>query len=561
MQSLHQRDCLPNPRLSNSLRRRGTVMVVVLMVVILLSLAAYSFTDMMVSERAATGMYGRRISARTFADSAVEYTAATLDARTFELDENLFHNPEVFFRQQMMEGDTARTQGYFTILVPNERDAAYGTVRYGLLSESGKLDINTLAAIDESDDSAELLTGDDTSALMTLTVHERLMMIPNMTDEVADAILDYIDEDEDPREYGAETVDYTYPIPNAPIESLDELLQVQGMTPWLLYGEDTNRNGLLDKNENDADVSEPAFDNADGILDLGLSAYLTVHGLETNLRSDGTDKIFLNEGVVSDMFDAVEAEMSETEAQFITAFRIYGSQEAIATASAADVGEQVQEAVENIGRSVAGSEDGTVTRAGLDLLQTPQYEINSPFDLIDAVVDCEIDGQPATLQSPFTSANMVDLLPTMYDLFSFSEDPILTGKIDPNHARLEVLMTIPDAVMTENLATSIAASSMLDGNGSPMPDVIAQRITPGWLLIEGLVDLPTMRILAPYLTTRGSVFSAQIVGYFGEGGPITRLDVMIDATASPSTVLSVRDLTNLGKGYSRNHLQSTELNQ
>jgi hypothetical protein len=514
-------------------------------VIILLSLAAYSYTDMMVSEREAAGMYGRRVLSRTFADSAVEYTAATLDARTFEPDENLYHNPDGFFRQQMRAGDTERATGLFTVIVPNERDASGASVRYGLISESGKLDINSILKLE----------------IEEAEIHDLLLSIPNMTDEIADAILDWIDDDDDPREYGAEGIDYTYPIANAPLKNLDELLMVSGVTPAILYGEDTNRNGLLDANENDADASAPFYDNADGILDHGLTSFLTVHGTESNVRADGTEKIYLNEDVLSDLFDTVEEELGETEAQFIAAFRIYGSMDAIAALESGDVSEETEAAVKNIATGIAGSPDGTVTRAGLDLLQTPQYPINSIFDLIDAEVDCEVDGQPTTLTSPWTSADMVNSLPDLYDMFTSNEDPVLVGRIDPNHARAEVLLTIPVEEMTENLAESIAGSSMVGGDGLPLTDLMVQRATPGWLLIEGLVDLPTMRILAPHLTTRGSVFRCQTIGYFGEGGPVTRLEVVIDASSVPSTILSVRDLTNLGKGYSRNYLQQSGQDQ
>ena len=525
--------------------RRGTVMVVVLMVIVLLSLAAYTYTDSMISEREAAGFYGRGILTRSFADSAIEYTAATLDARTFEPDENLYHNPDGFFRQQMRAGETERATGLFTVIVPNERDAGGATVRYGLISESGKLDINSLLKSELEDEE----------------IHDLMLSIPNMTDEIADAILDWVDDDEEAREYGVEGIDYTYPIANAPLQTLDELLMVSGITPAILYGEDSNRNGLLDPNEDDGDVSAPLYDNADGILDHGLNSYLTVYGTESNVRADGSEKIYLNEDVLSDLFDQIEEELGETEAQFIAAFRIYGSKDAIATIQSGDVNEQTEAAVKNVAVGVAGSPEGTVTRAGLDLLQTPQYPINSVFDLVDAEVDCEVDGQPTTLNSPWTSANLVDILPGLYDMFTSNEDPVLVGRIDPNHARTEVLLTIPVEEMTENLAQSIAASSMIGGDGMPLTDLMVQRATPGWLLIEGLVDLPTMRILAPHLTTRGSVFRCQTIGYFGEGGPLTRLEVVIDATSVPSVVLSVQDLTNLGKGYSRNYLQVTDQDQ
>jgi hypothetical protein len=68
------------------------------------------------------------------------------------------------------------------------------------------------------------------------------------------------------------------------------------------------------------------------------------------------------------------------------------------------------------------------------------------------------------------------------------------------------------------------------------------------------VDLPTMVELDRYLTSRGHVFSTQIVGYFEAGGGYTRIYAVIDATQSPAKVISVSDLTELGRGYTSNIL-------
>ena len=72
--------------------------------------------------------------------------------------------------------------------------------------------------------------------------------MPNMTPDVADAIVDWLDMDSSPRPYGAEDDYYTalsppYHCKNGPLDSLEELLLVRGVTPELLFGNDQNRNG------------------------------------------------------------------------------------------------------------------------------------------------------------------------------------------------------------------------------------------------------------------------------------------------------------------------------
>src|SRR6185312_3329208 len=107
--------------------------------------------------------------------------------------------------------------------------------------EGGKLNINSLISLDPT---GQLL-------------HDALMQLPNMTEDIADSIVDWVDADDTARAAGAESSVYqSYPNPykakNGPLNSLDELLLVQGMTPYLLYGGDTNRNGVQDGAEVDA---------------------------------------------------------------------------------------------------------------------------------------------------------------------------------------------------------------------------------------------------------------------------------------------------------------------
>jgi len=82
---------------------------------------------------------------------------------------------------------------------------------------------------------------------------------------------------------------------NGPFETVDELQLVYGATPELLYGEDANRNGVLDANENDGDVVLPS-DNRDGRLDAGILEYVTVYSRQPNTQSDGSPRINVNTG-------------------------------------------------------------------------------------------------------------------------------------------------------------------------------------------------------------------------------------------------------------------------
>ena len=61
----------------------------------------------------------------------------------------------------------------------------------------------------------------------------------------------------------------------------------------ILFGEDTNRNGVLDPNENDGDDNFPP-DNRDGRLDRGIYDFVTVHSAEPNSSLTGQQRININ---------------------------------------------------------------------------------------------------------------------------------------------------------------------------------------------------------------------------------------------------------------------------
>ena len=124
-----------------------------------------------------------------------------------------------------------------------------------------------------------------------------LALEPFMSEDVADAIGDWMDEDDDTRTLGAEIGYYKglrYPFEprNGMMRSIAEMEVVAGVDPQDVRGEDWNLNGSLDPNEDDGDASWPP-DNADGVLDRGWSGLLTVHSVEENRGPSGEDKLEL----------------------------------------------------------------------------------------------------------------------------------------------------------------------------------------------------------------------------------------------------------------------------
>ena len=58
-----------------------------------------------------------------------------------------------------------------------------------------------------------------------------------------------------------------------------------------------------------------------------------------------------------------------------------------------------------------------------------------------------------------------------------------------------------------------------------------------------------MKQLVPFICAGGDVYRAQVVGYYEDGGAASRAEVIFDATGAVPRVVSLRDISHLGRGY------------
>ncbi len=297
--------------------RKGSVLLIVLVVVALLALGAYTFAEFMIVEAEATSTYGRQVQARMAADSGVELAVSLLEKRYEPDPPTYYNNPEILSGVLLRNSTGPRGRARFMVMSANEQDTSSRTVRYGFLDESSKLNLNVLAQLVASN----TLTAQQAETMLT-------GLSPDLTVEIADAILDWLDTDQNPMQNGAE-IDYyqglnpAFSAKDNQLDTLSELLLVRGVTPTLLFGEDTNHNGILDPNENDG-AATPPLDNADGVLQRGWSQFLTVYSRENNLRKDGTPRININQSDMSALYNAVSSEFDVPTATFIIAYRMFG---------------------------------------------------------------------------------------------------------------------------------------------------------------------------------------------------------------------------------------------
>ena len=128
---MHYPRCPCTGKRGDGAPRRGVVLLAVLIVLVLLSLAAYNYSDLMLSEYKASDNFHKSAQARAFADSGIHYAMAVLSSQdniNNMLNGNPFNNSQVFANHAV----SAATQpaGYFTLIAAaqtqqHERRPAY----------------------------------------------------------------------------------------------------------------------------------------------------------------------------------------------------------------------------------------------------------------------------------------------------------------------------------------------------------------------------------------------------------------------------------------------------
>ena len=494
-------------------RRRGLVLVIVLIVVVLLSLGAYSFTDLMLTHHESATLAGTQLQTRLFVDSGVDFTKAFLSQdRVTRTDAGgIFDNPDTFRGKTVIEDEDPNLRGSFAILSPNLDDEGnLGGVRYGLEDESTRLNLSTLMSLEK---------------LQPGTAKTLLMALPEMTEEIADAILDWLDTDDEQRDLGAEVGYYSglsppYAPKNGPLETVEELLLVRGVTPALLFGSDTNRNGIIDPHEVSGEGTAGESTTA-GAGERGWSTFLTLYSLEANVNAEGKPRVFLNGDDLTQLHTDLSALLPAEWVTFIIAYRQNGP--------------------------YTGTSQGQLGVTGeLDLTKKGSVKLAQLLDLIDKKVQVTFTGdtQATVIASPFPKelGAMNAYLPKLMDSVTINEAVTIPGRININQASATIMAGIPG--ITPDMVTEIISRREFETDA----DNESHRHET-WIMAEGIVTLDEMRLLMPYICGSGDVYRAQVVGYFQGGQAASRAEVIFDASTPAPRVLFWRDISHLGRGY------------
>ncbi len=370
---------------SASQNRSAIILLAVMLVLAAITLSALAFSQSMLIGHEESRLAGEAIQARYAADSGIDAARLFLANPRQARDDagGTYNNPSNFQGIPVLTGRGPRNMCNYSLLAPNMNETGkYVSYRFGLHNESARLNINVLPIIDSMmsidqiaqqmgggvDLSSLGLSGGGASSTSAGTAGPTagssgdmgaaigstgggvgrafLMALPSMTEDIADAILDFIDADDETREYGAERDYYTQlPIPyapaNGPLQSIEQLLLVRGVTPSLLFGLDQNRNGVLEASESSAGqqsgstlgnttsttTSTSASPNGGTteLPELGWAIYLTLYSKEKNVAADGTPRININGSDLATLQTDLSTAVGEDLATFIIAYRSNGA--------------------------------------------------------------------------------------------------------------------------------------------------------------------------------------------------------------------------------------------
>ena len=288
--------------------KRGMVLLIVAVVVAMLSLAGLGFVVTMQTENKAARAQARRLQIEHAVASGAEWVKAFSQQSWIQQQETggSWDNAERF-RDVLVYDDEAQGRRLrFSVVTPQTDDGHGANVRFGLENESAKLPLGALLRWEEREPGA---------------AQRALLLLPGMTNAIADSLLDWLDADEASRPLGAERDYYQglgvpYGPRNGVPQCLEELLLVRDVT-----------RGLVFRPEADAQIpSEPR-----GTMGFGAgvpwAALVTVRSAERNETMTGQPRINLNQDDLRELHQHLAAVLEPAWADFIVGYRQRGPYE------------------------------------------------------------------------------------------------------------------------------------------------------------------------------------------------------------------------------------------
>lgn len=424
---------------------KGLILLLVLWIMIVLTLLATAFYQLTNLEIQTSRNDMDKLQARLLAEGALEFSRAVLAAENDGVSDGmkgLWSGAGTLFQE------TTLGEGMFQIYSA-DLDAPEGGTRFGLVDESSKLNLNTATL-------------------------EMLQKLPGMTNEMAAAVVDWRDADSEETPGGAESEFYnnltpSYDCANREFDRVAELLKVKGFTPMVLYGEDVNRDGTLQRAEDDGDENDPP-DDGDGKLNHGLAPYLTVYSYDRNVNSLGEKRLNIKTASDEQIRTRLEGKLKPQVVDAILEAKKQGE-----INNLTDLWKEPGSAPSSDSGQAAPTPTPTPTPA-------PAGDVESA--------------------SETAAALSIEDFKVIADELTVSDEEHLRGLVNINTASRAVLMALPG--MTEEVAETIVNRKTSEVGGFTSVTELAS--------LEGM-SRDAFSQMFPHVTVRANVFEAQSVGY------------------------------------------------
>ncbi|MFT5299392.1 MAG: hypothetical protein ACI87E_000426 [Mariniblastus sp.] len=445
-------------RNGNRADRRGVVLYMVVVIVLLLTLIVYGLLISMRAQNLAAAVAGDRLQARQSAFSArdvllslVENSRQSRDATGgIELNPNIFSNIQL----AAQGSDDDEFLPFGVVLHPD-----FNSLKFGAVNESGKINLRILLEVDRQ---------------FPGTGRTILMRLPDITATIADHLLDWIDADDQRRDLGNESPFYIqnfgYPARNGIPPVLDECLRIAEIAQSSSSNRKSSGRGIQDNR------NIPSW-----------MSYLTVSSGERNEAYSGVFRIDLNQPDIFQLHQSLVQNLDLETANFIILFRQFGP--ATTTSQSKDV---------RVFSRLA-------TDVAINFSLSGSHEITSLLDVVDQTIEVpQSETERFRIDSPVGEdrSDFAEKLPKILNFCTIIKQETIRGRVNINIAPFEVLLSVPG--IDESIAEQIMANQMERPGG---------RREIAWLLTERIVSLETFRNLIPFITDGGDVYRARFAGF------------------------------------------------
>lgn len=498
--------------------RRGSVLIVVTVVLLVVSLAVVGLLSMVRLDLQATKMRGRELvmeNALQIAESHV-IAIAQMSREHRYAGGNLTRSPELFAERPVFPDLAENGPVLFSVVIPSHPQN-YESHSFGLVNESTKLNLFQLLEWEQQ------IPGAGEQALLEL---------PGMQSEQAAAIMDWIDGDSVPRLQGGEAEQYhseqrdILPANEVPAH-LEALVHVRQtlLNDWFddMSQPPAKSDALNGRPKGSSDRSRRESETKGNVpasfgSHQAWEHFLTVHSRERNQSFSGEPRIDLNLNDISALHELLAERVNTSLADFVVMYRQFGP-----------------------GR---GGRLMPLSAVRIDFSLPGKFKFTSELELVGATVS--IPGGRSTWQrfdSPLggNRSGWAGQLEYLMDQITVDTRTVIEGRINIDEAPREVLLAIPG--MDPTTADRILAARFLSADGR------VAHVHPTWILEQGIVDLPRMKHLLKYCTTGGDVFQANIIAYIPQTTSFLHEIVAIDGAEKMPVKLYCKDRRDTPNPY------------